>query len=360
MLKLKFCQKNEVNKAIEIMCKSGEWDERKRNYLGQNWKEVVNTFEAIVDSKGKLGIILVLKNKKRVVGVLPLVRIGGNTLLFGCSGILEKHLKEGDFLLERKLFEIIPSSYQTLLAYTRPTSLQWLPFPLRSLKMKNMEELQKNWPSLPKVFQKSINIYGPLDYYEVLLSKITSPYFLIKKEVKYPRNNQSPLPFRHEPFNEKENFKEITDRYKQFGIELYRKIFSNPMAKTVCFAGSLGLSGSGYTDSCLILPINPSVNLSSIFKGIKDFYRQKNKRQFFILVPSGHSVIGKNINFIKSLWQIYYNIPLNRRWRKNFFKNLVDSRVSGGRKLLKEPDYDSNLSNPSFPKNPINRRYLSF
>lgn len=316
-LKLVYCNNNEIFKAIDVMCQSGEWDEWKQNYLEHNWKEVASTFKGIIKSKGKLGIILLLKDGLKTVGVLPLVRIGKKSLLFGCSGVLEKYVFQGDMLLDKELFAKIPKNYQTLLAYARPTSLQWVPLPFRKKTIKNMEDLLTVWHTFPVFFRKSINIVGPFSYCELLLQKIEEKNGQGKNIEKIEDYRSLPhLMF--EIFDLNENYQQITNLYKEYNLCLLRQIISFPECIAVCFSGSRGLSGSGYTDSSLIFLSEKKIALDKVFKRLAIFYKAENKKRAFVLFPSNISSNSQDIFPIKSLYQIIYDVPSNRNWRKQY------------------------------------------
>ena len=314
---LDYCQEKEVNKVIEVMCKSGEWDKPKQEYLGHDWTKIAHTFKGLVKSQGKLGIILVLKDGPKVVGALPLAKIGKKSLLFGCSGILKKYAEEGDFLLDRELFQKIPNFYQTLLSYTRSSSLQWLPAPFREKGLKNMEDLLQKWFILPEFFRKSINIYGPFDYCEFSSEKkrgLTRGGNRVNNTTDFRSLPNS----RSEIFDLNKNFKSTVNLYEKFGLYLSRFTFSTSKAKVTCFAGSTGLSGSGYTDCCFIFCQNKSINLDEILVKAANFYQSKDKKRFFVLLPPGLSTTSQHLTFVKLLCQIFYDIPSNRNWRRRY------------------------------------------
>lgn len=317
-LKLDYCKKGEVAKVIEVMRQSGEWDDWKQKYLEHNWIEVARTFRGIVESQGKLGIILVLKDGPKVVGTLPLARIGKESLLFGCSGILKKYANEGDVLLDKELFQKIPRFYKTLLSYTRPSSLQWLPAPFRVEKLKDMEDLLQNWDTLPEFFRKSINIYGPFDYCEFLPDEQRRSK---EKKIKTSKigNFQPLLNSKSEIFSSTKSLKLTMDLYKKFGLYLSRFIISDPKVKAVCFAGSPGLSGSGYTDCCFIFCRDRDVSIDKTLTKAATFYRTQGKRRFLVLLPPGFLRNTRYLRFIKPLCQIFYDIPSNRKWRTGYF-----------------------------------------
>lgn len=316
-LKIDYCQEKEVNKVIEVMCQSDEWDKPKQEYLGHDWAKVVHTFKGLVQSQGRLGTILVLKDGPKVVGALPLAKIGEKSLLFGCSGILKKYAEEGDLLLDRELFQKIPKFYQTLLSYTRPSSLQWLPAPFREKDRKTMEDLLQKWPTLPEFFRKSTDIYGPFDYYEFSFERKRN---LIKGDNQ--ANNASdfrPLPnSKSEIFDLNRSFKPTTSLYGKFSLYLSRFTISTSSVKVTCFVGSTGLSGSGYTDCCFVFCQDKSINLDEILVKAANFYQSKDKKQFYVLLPPGFLAKNQHLTFIKPLCQIFYDIPSNREWRRRY------------------------------------------
>lgn len=319
-LKLEYCKKDEVIKVIEVMRQSGEWDGWKQRYLEHNWEEIAHTFEKIVRSQGELGIILVLKDGVKVVGALPLVRIGRESLLFGCSGVLEKYAEEGDALLDKELFPKIPEFYRTLLSYTRPSSLQWLPAFLRKRELKNMEDLLQTWHTFPEFFRKSINVLGPFNYCELLLKKVKRREK--KDEILEKIKDYQLFPrLVSKAFDLDKDYKQITNLYRKYGLFLIRQIIFFPKLVAVCFAGSLGFSGSGYADSCLIFSSGRGIDLNEVFKEIAAFYDSQNKERAFIFFPSGISCNLQNVAFIKSLYQIYYDIPAHRDWRRRHLKS---------------------------------------
>ncbi|MFH1840770.1 MAG: hypothetical protein ABH807_01275 [Candidatus Shapirobacteria bacterium] len=316
-----YCQEREVNKVIEVMCQSGEWDKPKQEYLGHDWTKVAHTFRGFVKSQGKLGIILVLKDGPKVVGALPLARVGDRSLLFGCSGILKKYVGEGDFLLDKELFQKIPKFYRTLLSYTRPSSLQWLPAPFRKKSLKNIEDLLQKWSTLPKFFSKSIDIYGPFNYCEFSSEKKRG---LIKSgnQVNNVANFRPLSNSKSEIFDLNKSFKSTVHLYEKFDLYLSRFTFSASKAKVVCFAGSTGLSGSGYTDCCFVFCQDKNINLDKILVKAANFYRFKDKKRFFVLLPPSFLVKSQHLTFTKSLCQIFYDIPSNRDWRRRYLKLL--------------------------------------
>ncbi|MEM5882772.1 MAG: hypothetical protein QXS37_02430 [Candidatus Aenigmatarchaeota archaeon] len=307
----------ELKKIVKIMIESGEWDGWKLSYLHENWKIAMNHLKKVIENE-ELGSFYVINHKNRIVGAVPLVRIGVKSLFFTCAGLIKKYEKEAMELIERDLLEILPSQYKILMNYGRPTSNGAVPkFLEEEFGIKNNMMMFKRYDELPEFLKQSIKLSPPYFYVEKIVKKEgTLPQKFLPPEVYWKKIEKLINSEFVEAFDLKERTK-IEKIYKEYKMNCKVRVVGSGSSLTLFINYPFGLTPSGYLNAVYFLGKNIE---DRRIKEAESYYFSVHRRLLgFIKEDYYHLFKKKDFTIIKLLQQIFYNIPENRKWRREMF-----------------------------------------
>jgi hypothetical protein len=313
----------ELNKIVDIMIESGEWDEWKLSYLKEDWASMLRNFKKLLYSE-ELGEVYVIEEDEKIIGAIPLVRIGRESLLFTCAGVLPEHKEEVMRKIDKELFDILPFRYKILMNYTRPTSSGVVPHFLKERGIKNTREMYERMKNLPNFIQHSIKISPPYWYMEKKIEADTKLDEKIAHEEK--RKNKAKACI--EKYLMKEFIKaydiferkKIEELYGKYGLTSKIIVLQEEKACGILLNYPFGLTPSGYLNSTYLLG-ERSLNL---LEKVEKCYFTLNQRRVLLFVPEKLRNLfeGEGYQPVKPLHQVFYYIGENRKWRSKH-KGLV-------------------------------------
>lgn len=316
---------DKVEKFIDLMIASGEWDKEKMSYLNQNWEGVYDTFRKIADSNGVLGSLYLFEKGKKVIGSVYTVRLSKDSFMLGCRGVLKEYDQESKITLEKELPKIIPKECKNIINFPRVYSKGPIDENMKKLGLRKTEDIYLRYASLPRTVKMSLEISSPFYYCEISLKKIK------KRDLLESRLDKSVLNFLQENCPQSvldifdigivKDINFISSIFKNYGLYCKKCLSVFPERKNLSLgalisSASIGISASGYTDATFIIGKNTThSSLKEFINMIASFYLHQQKKRAFVFIPMAlaekKDLEKLGLKFVKPLFLVSY--PINRR-----------------------------------------------
>ena len=316
-MEIRKAEVGEVKEIIKVMIESGEWDEWKLSYLEEDWKTMISNLEKIIEDED-LGIVYVIEKNDKIIGAVPLVRTGSTSLLFTCAGIIEKYKKDALTLLDRELFEIIPSEYKIIMNYARPTSKGAVPrFLKKNFGIKDNKTMFERWNELPGFIKNSIKLSPIYCYMEKRIEKKRehSTRVVDINDVKKEISKFIASPEFLEVFDI-ENRDMIEKLYRKYGLQCEIKAIEDKDSLILLMNYPFGITPSGYTSAAYFW----GRNFENLIEQVENYYSSFNYRRVLCFVEEDKYYLleKRGFSIVKPLQQIFYFVPENRSWRRKY------------------------------------------
>lgn len=315
-MELRRARTDELNKIIDLMISSGEWDEWKLGYLKEDWLSAMNTFRTIITNPN-LGGYFIFEDKSEILGAFSVARAGLNSLFFNCAGIKEENAEEIENAIDRELFYNIPEEFNFIINFARPNSSETIPQILKNEGIKNVKEMHQFKEQIPDFLRKSITISSPFWYMERRIGGDVNNVVRNKIVV-----NEQDLECLKEHLKTEfldsiniQNRGYIEGLLTKYNLSAATHIINKPEGKSLSIAYPHGWTVSGYSSSSFIFSDNPSEIIKDIEKNVPIF---TGRRLIFVEEKMKEKYEKLGFRAIKPLHQIIYNIRENKKWRCKF------------------------------------------
>jgi hypothetical protein len=314
---------SELNKIVDIMIESGEWDEWKLSYLKENWTGMLLNLKKLLYIED-LGEVYVIEEDEKIIGAIPFIRIGKASLFFACAGILPEYKEEAMRKIDEELFDILPSRYKIIMNYTRPTSTGVVPRFLKEMGIKNAREMYKEVKNLPNFIQRSIKISPPYWYME----KKIETHIKLDRKITHKEKCKNKSKACIERYLMKEFIKaydiferrEIEELYRKYGLTSEMIVLQEKEACGILLNYPFGLTPSGYLNSTYLL----GERSLDLLEKVEKCYSTLNQERILLFIPEEMRNLFEKKGYqpVKLLHQVFYYIEENRKWRSRH-KELI-------------------------------------
>jgi hypothetical protein len=311
---------DELEKILEVMIGSGEWDDWKLSYLSEDWSSMLQNLRTVINNK-ELGFSYVLEEKENIVGAILLIRIGRKALFFTCAGILHGYEEAAMKKIDEELFNLLPSQYTILMNYTRPTSSGVVPRFLKELGIKNAKKMYEKMNELPEIVKNSIKISPIYCYMEKKIEPINLWGDVNEVYEEECLSDEIKCCIKQYMMNEFIDAFDIFERdkiegiYTSYGLKCDLKLLGKRESCGILINYPFGLTPSGYLNSAYLMGRNPREILRRTEK-----YCLLNQKRILLFVPENMRRFFEEMGYqlVKPLHQIFYDIEKNREWRSKY------------------------------------------